>query len=606
MALSFLLCAALIWLGYIPFGHSFSAARHIADPALKTTGVLDVFQVYQPVATYGRENSACEHEILLMDHVFASSYGKPFVGYYEPPQCDFDTVRINITVTSRGRQYDRLAIMYLGDAEVFRTSTAEPTSNGIVWTYIKEMSQYNALWKEEQKLIFDLGNLISDVYTGSFNVTLTAFFSRQGNVRAADMILPISAGRSTSNGSSAFIVPSDNTTTAYQFPDSAARAVVSISACGQSTEEFWWSNVFSGDTESFESTVGELYGYSPFREIQLYIDGLLAGVVWPFPVIFTGGVAPGFWRPIVGIDAFDLRQPEIDISPFLPFLKDGQEHSFEIKIAGLNIQDDGNATLSDHVGSYWVITGNIFVYLDEDAESNSSEKAPHIYAPAPSLAVNRNLIKNETGGNDTLSYSVIVKRSIAISSLQFSWEQSLEYSNFGLLNQQGLSQSNNQTTYGKVSITNSEAKDSSDEVTFVYPLSVNTTYNISDTGLAIDAKISRGLDIEATALLGISSYTLTSEPLRLHTMQEGSASYRSVTGGSSTSSGDTSDTFESDNGQLYQRTVRAVNGSVVLDTDDTNAPSMCGLSQADQNNVVLSSGRDNIRSIIGRGPGNER
>ena len=74
-----------------------------------------------------------------------------FLGNYEPPKCDFDTVRMNPTVTSKGRQYDRLALMYLGDTEVFRTSTAEPTKNGIVWTYIKDMSPYNALWKRPQK-----------------------------------------------------------------------------------------------------------------------------------------------------------------------------------------------------------------------------------------------------------------------------------------------------------------------------------------------------------------------------------------------------------------------------------------------------------------------
>lgn len=29
---------------------------------------------------------------------------------------------------------------------------------------------------------------------------------------------------------------------------------------------------------------GFLYGASPFREVQLFIDGILAGVAWPFPV----------------------------------------------------------------------------------------------------------------------------------------------------------------------------------------------------------------------------------------------------------------------------------------------------------------------------------
>lgn len=48
----------------------------------------------------------------------------------------------------------------------------------------------------------------------------------------------------------------------------------------------------SGYEETFPQT-GEFYGYSPFREVQLFIDGMLAGVAWPFPVIFTGGVVPG-------------------------------------------------------------------------------------------------------------------------------------------------------------------------------------------------------------------------------------------------------------------------------------------------------------------------
>ncbi|RHZ68848.1 hypothetical protein CDV55_105760 [Aspergillus turcosus] len=492
--------------------------------------------------------------------------------------------------------------MYLGDAEVFRTSTAEPTTNGIVWTYIKEMSQYNALWKERQKLIFDLGNLISDVYTGSFNATLTAVFSHQGTVRTADMILPISARNSAFNASSAFTVPSDNVEIAYGFPSNTARAIVSISACGQSTEEFWWSNVFSPDTESFVNTVGELYGYSPFREIQLYIDGLLAGVIWPFPIIFTGGVAPGFWRPIVGIDAFDLRQPEIDISPFLPFLTDGREHSFEIKIVGLEIQANGTARLSDSVGSYWVVTGNIFLYLEEDAlysKTDQSEKVPQITAPTPQFTITRLLTKNESGVNDTLSYSVVAERTLSITSTQFTWNQSLKYSNLGLLNQQGLSQANNQLTSGKILAAKSGDYGSTDDLTFEYPLFVNTTYGITDTELTINAQMNRGLDIVATGVTGISTYTLTSGPSRLHTRQWGSALYHSVTGGESTSAGDTTDVFESSAEQSYHRTVRAINGSVVF---DTQARPQTASLQATQD-VLLSSGRDSVRSIIGRGPG---
>jgi hypothetical protein len=37
---------------------------------------------------------------------------------------------------------------------------------------------------------------------------------------------------------------------------------------------------------------GFLYGGSPYREVQLYIDGLLAGIVEPFPIIFVSAPSP--------------------------------------------------------------------------------------------------------------------------------------------------------------------------------------------------------------------------------------------------------------------------------------------------------------------------
>ena len=197
---------------------------------------------------------------------------------------------MNFTVTSKGRQFDRLALMYLGDTEVFRTSTAEPTADGIVWTYVKEMQQYDTLWKTDQKIIFDLGNLIDSTYTGYYNTTLTAtFFTIPDSPPTADTILPISARLSASNQASAFEVPAQNASVSYTLPQNIKRAVVSLEACGQSTEEFWYTNVFSSEVDTFANSTGVLYGYSPFREVQLLIDGQLAGVSWPFPIIFTGG-----------------------------------------------------------------------------------------------------------------------------------------------------------------------------------------------------------------------------------------------------------------------------------------------------------------------------
>lgn len=534
-------------------------------------------------------------------------------------------------MTSRGKQFDRLALLYLGDVEIFRTSTAEPTTAGIVWTYIKELSQYNSLWKDSQKIIFDLGNIVNDVYTASFNTTLTAHFSYQGaGIRVADQVLPISATKSKSGAASAFNVPADNTSVSYKIPSTVSRAVVAISACGQSQEEFWWSNVFSSDTDSFATTVGELYGYSPFREIQLYIDGLLAGVVWPFPVIFTGGVAPGFWRPIVGIDAFDLRSSEIDISPFLPMIRDGNSHSFEIRVFGLDVLSDGSAVVTDTVGSYWVVTGNIFLYEDEaggsdedendDEESaepdeNSADASIQIITPEPNFHISRKLSQNATGGNDTLEYSVLAERTVEIKSSKYSWTQTLSFSNYGFLNQQGYSQSNKQLTTGNSTIkdlsASSDLSSSSNETSFKYPLLVNSTYGITPDTLKIDAWMKRGLEIHSSGDFALSGYTFSeSTPSRLITSMSGKAKYKSGPGGGSAGSiskGTTVAEFEGLlNGKSYTRSVRAVNGDVVYDTYPKPRPRLRSGEtevQGSGTGTGMGVGRDSVRSMLGRGPG---
>lgn len=128
--------------------------NHARAPA-PASSLLEVFQIHPPVLTvnnngalattddsnnsnsgnYDRNHAICEK--VLAVHSFGYSYGQPFIGNYTPPACKFNRVTWNLTVVSAGRQFDRLGVVYLGNIEVFRTSTAEPTANGIIWTYLK-------------------------------------------------------------------------------------------------------------------------------------------------------------------------------------------------------------------------------------------------------------------------------------------------------------------------------------------------------------------------------------------------------------------------------------------------------------------------------------
>lgn len=129
--------------------------RNYARAPAPATSLMEVFQIHPPVLTvakngaleitddrtnsvsqnHDRNHAICEKVLVL--HSFGYSYGQPFIGNYTPPACKFNRVTWNLTVVSAGRQFDRLGIVYLGDIEVFRTSTAEPTATGIIWTYLK-------------------------------------------------------------------------------------------------------------------------------------------------------------------------------------------------------------------------------------------------------------------------------------------------------------------------------------------------------------------------------------------------------------------------------------------------------------------------------------
>lgn len=240
-----------------------------------------------------------------------------------------------------------------------------PGGYDIYWDYQKDMTIFDALLKKEQKVIFSLDNVYSDVYTGAFDVTLEAIYYNDhyaSRLDPADIIYPISLLASDRNASSVFSLPDDNGTVSVTFPRNTKRAVVSILASGNGNEEFWYQNVPSQYVNTFPDNEGWLFGYSAFREIELLIDGNLAGVSWPCPILFTGGVDPGFWRPIAGYDAYDLPTFEVDVTPWLPLLADGKLHEFALKVVGYDSEVQGHVGT---VGENWYVTGSVFIWTDE-------------------------------------------------------------------------------------------------------------------------------------------------------------------------------------------------------------------------------------------------
>ena len=131
-------------------------------------------------------------------------------------------------------------------------------------------------------------------------------------------------------------------------PPNTYKEILDIFVSFHSDDDFWYSNPpneYIG--EFFFTSTG---GNGPFREVVAFIDRTLVGVVWPFPLIYTRGINPLFWCPVIGIGSFDLPSYEIKVTPFWGKLVNGKEHTF---ILGMTNALD-----------VWVVDANFHLWID--------------------------------------------------------------------------------------------------------------------------------------------------------------------------------------------------------------------------------------------------
>ncbi|KAK9472576.1 peptide N-acetyl-beta-D-glucosaminyl asparaginase amidase A-domain-containing protein [Dipodascopsis tothii] len=514
-----------------------------------TDGVepLEVIQVYTPPRAPGEAVAETE----IMQHTFGFSYGRPFVGKYSPPDEKFTHVHWTLSTKSRGRQFDRLALMFLDDHEVWRTSTAEPTDNGIHFQYTKDMTPYLALLKKDRTFVFEMGNLVDDTYTGKFEMTLTAtyFLAKSKDLdedaRPADGVVALSARRGSQGKPSHFSLPQDRAMTPIKLERDVVRAVAVIHASGNAAEEFWYTNAVNEYKDAFQDT--RLPGHGPHREVQVWVGWKLAGVVFPYPVIFTGGIAPGLWRPIVGIGAYDVPSYEIDLTPFLPDLWAGAR--VELRV------DSGQ----DAIDRDWIVSGNVLTWSREGAVGSG-----HIteYEVAPlRLTVNGTLGSDKTELNVTSTAS----RSLRVQSvLSFDDQESFEQHSW----EQNMTSTNRQWYRGSGQRQQIWARTTGSDVgtlqtrVYDYPLEADSLYEFQPV-FRIAAEVARGLSVQTSDDVDKQSDLWTHQSGHAYYIAQDPETHKGPYGGGATEQGYVDAAGE----DYYWRTVRASNGRIVRDLE---------------------------------------
>jgi hypothetical protein len=377
-----------------------------------------------------------------------------------------------------GRQYDRLAGVWIGGAEVFRTSTPEPDPAGISWHVDADLSRYIPLLRAAQPLVVDLGNIVNGTYTGIYHMTLTVTYyqadARHPAAAGADQVIPV--GQGTAGAGWWSLADGQSATRAVTFPRNLTGATLEVFARGGGCEEFWYTNV--PDAYNAANPGYGLCGGGPYREVRVEVDGRLAGVAQPFPAIYSGGISPLMWRPIMSVDALRTEPYDLDLTPFAGLLADGQPHRITL-LAPAGISD------------VWTMDGTLFLATDHGAAQTSGALLGDTIAAAPALSSGwttpspgTDVITTRAARDWSVSGYVDTSRGRVVTTVK----QHLAYSNTDTVTQAGYAQAVTQQDKGYTEVTTAGGRgsgsrgSSSVRESWSYPVEVSSVYRPSATG----------------------------------------------------------------------------------------------------------------------------
>jgi hypothetical protein len=366
----------------VPFKHSnLSYRKKNFFSYNSSVSLTDFVKSDDPIAAQpalNRPNISDSCIITLFINGNTNNYGEILASSFSIPEICSDSSKwrkiiLDFSGFVKGLQYDRFGCIWLNDVEILRTTTPEPTKTGITWKIEKDITIYGKYLSElshqhnsdsgdqPPTLHVSIPNNVSPTYTGTiyFNVSLTIYYQGDHSSSKVDSgidddaeakryqepigtnnlpyVIPLT--KTPKNGFFPSLKRSNNENSTYsfflpkqrssQFLPKGLLADLYITAHG--CDEFYYANLPSANASQYDDHCGG----GIYREIQLYLDdGIFAGAVIPFPVIYTGGMNPFLWRPLTGILSFDIPAYRLDLSPFLGYLYDGKTHQITVKVLG--------------------------------------------------------------------------------------------------------------------------------------------------------------------------------------------------------------------------------------------------------------------------------
>ena len=347
-------------------------------------------------------------------------------GYTPPAACPGPWAKVVFTAdftVSAGRQFDRTAAFYLGHANLYYGTTAEPRATlSPSWHVERDVTELSALLRSPQAGAARLDNFVGVsagvTYDGVIFASAALEFyaaSPHDAPPTPDLVVPVTGAGGEAG---ALATTASSITQTLELPRNVERAYLDVIAQSQSNDEFWYFCVPSDEATNLESC-----GNSAFRETEITLDGQPAGVAPVYPWIYTGGIDPYLWEPIPGVQSLDFRPYRVDLTPFAGVLADGNPHVLGLSVFNAN--------------RYFLATANLLIYTDHGRRQVSGGLLSNTLTAAPAPVLKQSIKRDAAGTTFTGTISVAARRQFAITGdvdtshgrVQTTLEQSVGFLN---------------------------------------------------------------------------------------------------------------------------------------------------------------------------------
>eukprot|EP00122_Pirum_gemmata_P003986 Pgem_evm1s3609 len=381
------------------------------------------------------------------------------------PQNKWNLIVLDWSANVKGVQFDRFGLIGIGNSELFRFTTPEPTQNGIEWTAEADVSEYHSLFTNKNRIYAWLPNYVTKVYTGViygsvsitfYNIPEQSWVVEKDIILAPPTILPLypltekksnitalkphyynnkhdKAGSfntfqqermrqfqkssqlllrekndNNNNNNNNNISPqiNANLNTVYEktviFPEKMVKLIVNVHTSGHGCEEFWYTLVSS----KYDHT--NCAG-GAFREILISVDDEIVASHVPFEVVYCYylWICPGLWRPVTGLRSFHIPPFKFDLTGVLGKLSDGKKHTIQIQVN--NGENLSQYPKVKQQGS-WILNADLLVYQNKAAKVISAVQIMHRVSD-----LNFEVKKRKTTGKNSdpaIIYSTTATRKI--------------------------------------------------------------------------------------------------------------------------------------------------------------------------------------------------